>query len=84
MDFPVPAKYSVKMKESDNIDKYLDLAGEPKSFGTWIGWRYKLLWEHLERFSKLGKMLREIGNQRKNKSYPNNKIGDLKRLAVAN
>ena len=30
MDFAIPADYRMKIKESDKIDKYLDLAREPK------------------------------------------------------
>ena len=32
MDFTIPVDHIGKMKESEKIDKYLDLAGELKSF----------------------------------------------------
>ena len=33
VDFAVPANHRVKLKENENIDKYLDLARELKSSG---------------------------------------------------
>ena len=35
MDFAVPVDYKVKILEDGKRDKYLDLARELKSYGTW-------------------------------------------------
>ena len=41
--FTIPADYRVKLKESEKIDKYLNLAWElEKNYETWNWWLYHL------------------------------------------
>ena len=42
MDFALPANLRVELKESENKDKYLDLARELKNCGTWKRPGYQL------------------------------------------
>ena len=42
MDFDVPTDQSVKLKESENKDKYLDLTRELNNYGAWMWQWYQL------------------------------------------
>ena len=82
-DSDVPADHRVKLKESEKRDKYLDLAREQKSYGTW-NWRW---------YQRIVTGTGGLGNKRTSGEHPNYSIieigqdtekcpGDLKRLAV--
>ena len=95
MDFVVPADHRVKTKDNKKIDKYFDFARELKisNCKTW-GWWYYLccVWKGSRGLVKKKKN-EGIGNQRKNRNYPDYTIlkidynsqrspGELGRLAV--
>ena len=50
VNFAVSVDHKVKIKENKNRHKYLDLARELKSYGTWKRQWYQLWLVHLERF----------------------------------
>ena len=70
MDFSVPTNHRVKIKESQNIDKYLDLAmqGEDNCWSPW---------NSTQRF---GKDTGGTGDQRKNQDYPDHRSVKIKRI----
>ena len=87
MDFAVPANHRVKLKESENKDKYLDLARELKKTVkhesndySWCSW-----YSH----QRIDKGTDGLGNKRTSGDHPNysileigqNSPGDLRSLA---
>ena len=66
--FPVDSFHWVKMKESEKIDKYQDLAGELKKLGNL---KMTMI---LVVVGALGKGIRRTGYQRKNRDHLNYNI----------
>ena len=68
--FAVPANCRVKVKESEKINQYLDLARELKSCGT-CGRRWKQL--HFSVLGMIPKGNETVGNQKKNRNHSTRK-----------
>ena len=72
MDFALQVNSGGKMKESENVDKYLDLAGELKS-----QWNIRVMLLVSGELGTIPEALEKsggIGNQRKNRNPPNYSI----------
>ena len=71
MDFAIPADHRVRIKESEKIDEYLDLAREMKKLSKMKMTELPIVAGALRSILKnLEKRLRDTGNQRKNQNYP--------------
>ena len=94
MDFAVPADHRKNLKESENKDKYLDLARELKKLGNMKVTIVPIVIGALGTITKgLLKKPGKLGIRRTGRDYPNDSIakngqnpgtshGDLRRLAV--
>ena len=95
VDFAVPADHWVKLKESENTDKYLDLARELKktmdhesdsdtsrNWRTWYSHQKMYIFIHLLEDLEI-RLLTETPNDSINKKGQNTKNpGDLRRYAL--
>ena len=78
MDFAVTADQRLKMKESEKIGEYLDLARElTKQWNMMVYGYTNTSWSTWNGPQGLGKETGKIGNQRKNRSHTDDSTGKI-------